>query len=69
MKKKLSIIIPVYNEEGTIRPILKKINELKNVNINFEVIVINDGSTDNSVKIIKENNELYNQFINLEKII
>ncbi len=67
MKKKLSIIIPVYNEEGTIRPILKKINELKIDNIDFEVIVINDGSTDNSVKIIKENNELYNQFINLEK--
>ena len=67
MKKKLSIIIPVYNEEGTIRPILKKINELKIDNIDFEVIIINDGSTDNSVKIIKENNELYNQFINLEK--
>ena len=67
MKKKLSIIIPVYNEEGTIRLILKKINELKIDNIDFEVIVINDGSTDNSVKIIKENNELYNQFINLEK--
>ena len=67
MKKKLSIIIPVYNEEGTIRPILKKIYELKIDNIDFEVIVINDGSTDNSVKIIKENNELYNQFINLEK--
>ena len=67
MKKKLSIIIPVYNEEGTIRPILKKINELKINNIDFEVIIINDGSTDNSVKIIKENNELYNQFINLEK--
>ena len=67
MKKKLSIIIPVYNEESTIHPILKKINESKIENIDFEIIIINDGSTDNSVKIIKENNELYDHFINLEK--
>ena len=67
MKKKLSIIIPVYNEEGTIQVILKKINESKIDNINFEIIIVNDGSTDNSAKIIKQNNELYNHYINLEK--
>ena len=67
MKKKLSIIIPFYNEEGTIQVILKKINESKIDNINFEIIIVNDGSTDNSAKIIEQNNELYNHYINLEK--
>ena len=67
MNKKLSIIVPVYNEESTIQLILKKINESKIDNIDFEIIIVNDGSTDNSVKIIEQNNELYNHFINLEK--
>ncbi len=67
MKKKLSIIIPVYNEENTIKAILEKIHECKIDNFNFEIIIINDGSTDDSLKIIKENEKLFDQFINLEK--
>ena len=38
--KKLSIIIPVYNEKHTIQKILNKIYKLKN--INKEIIVVND---------------------------
>ena len=45
----ISIIIPVYNEENTILDILKKIKILKS-NCNLEIIVINDGSFDNSKK-------------------
>ena len=45
----LSIIIPVYNEEKhishLINKILKVINKLK---YKFEIIVVNDGSTDNT---------------------
>ena len=67
MKKKLSIIIPVYNEENTIKAILEKFHECKINDLDFEIIIINDGSTDNSVKIISENEKLFNQFINLEK--
>ena len=67
MKKKLSIIIPVYNEENTIQAILKRISECKIDDIDFEIIIINDGSTDDTLKIIKENNKLFDQFINLEK--
>ncbi|GAA4048194.1 glycosyltransferase family 2 protein [Flavobacterium chungnamense] len=61
--KKLSIIIPIYNEEATIHLILDKI---KNVslpnNIEKEIIIIDDCSTDNSkTKIevyIESNTEL-----------
>ena len=50
----LSIIIPVFNEETTILEILHRVNALKKI-CKIEVIVINDGSIDNSKKIIESN--------------
>jgi len=47
----LSIIIPVYNEEKTIRQIIEKINS---VNIDKEIIVVDDGSADNTAKVLIE---------------
>ena len=67
MKKKLSIIIPVYNEENTLGAILKKIDKCKINNFDFEVIIINDGSTDGTLQVIKDNEKLFDHFINLEK--
>jgi len=62
----LSIIIPVYNEQNTIKVILKKIEK-----INFikkEIIIINDGSNDNTYQTIKEEcSNLYNECINLDR--
>lgn len=57
---KVSIIIPNYNNE---KYIIDCLNSVKNQNYSdIEIIVIDDGSTDNSVKIvsdyIKNNNEL-----------
>ena len=46
----VSIIIPVYNEEQGLRVILNRLKELS-VDNNWEVIVVDDGSTDNSVEI------------------
>ena len=63
----LSIIVPVYNEENTVITILKKVNQLKEHNISFEVIVVDDGSSDNSLSLIKENQNLYNQLISNER--
>ncbi len=57
MKKieKLSIIIPVYNEENTIATILDKVINVELVeNIQKEIIIINDCSTDNTEKTIEE---------------
>jgi len=50
--KKLSIIVPVYNEEKTIKELLKKVKNLK-IPMKKEIIVIDDGSRDNSLKILK----------------
>ena len=63
---KLSIIIPVFNEESTILEILNRVNVLKKV-CQIEVIVINDGSNDNSKKIIDSNSQYYSKFIDLKK--
>ncbi len=62
----LSVLIPVYNEEKTVLEILKKINLLRKY-CNLEVIIVNDGSTDNSLDIIEKNTELYTTNISLKK--
>jgi len=52
--KALSIIIPVYNEATTIHQVLERVCSVQLVNrIEKEIIVIDDGSTDNSAQIIK----------------
>lgn len=60
---KISIIIPVYNEQDTIIPILTKIQKQKIDNVELEIIVIDDGSTDNSLKLLKNNSHLYSSLI------
>lgn len=53
----LSIIIPVYNTEKYIEECLESI---MNINItNFEVIIIDDGSTDSSASIIEKYSESF----------
>ncbi|OAG28419.1 glycosyltransferase family 2 protein [Thermodesulfatator autotrophicus] len=51
----LSIVIPVFNEEENIPLLLENIEKaLKDFEKGFEVIIVDDGSTDNSLKILKE---------------
>lgn len=62
----VSIIIPVFNEENFIQEILKKISEVKN--IKKEIIIINDCSTDSTVKILETNClGLYDKIIHNKK--
>ena len=60
----LSIIIPVYNEEKTLLNVLKKIQLLKKL-CNLEIVVVNDGSNDDSKKIIDDNKHFYDKAIHL----
>ena len=60
----LSIIIPLYNEEKTIISILEKINKVR---ISKEIIVINDGSSDNSLKILYQKRLLYDVLISYKE--
>ena len=54
MVKKLSIIIPAYNEGNTIHLILDKVKEVDLLNkIEKEIIIVNDCSTDNTEEAIQ----------------
>ena len=63
---KLSVIIPAYNEEKTIIETLKRIQITKKNKIEYEIIVVNDGSKDNTSNLLKSNNELYDKLIEYE---
>lgn len=59
----LSIIIPAYNEEKTIIKVLEKIKNNSPNLFKYEVIVIDDGSTDGSKKLLENNKNLYNKLL------
>ena len=59
----LSIIIPTYNEERTIIEILKKIKNNSPDLCKYEVIVIDDGSTDQSRKLLENNKHLFDKLL------
>ena len=48
-----SLIIPIYNEGHTLQLLLNKLDKLKNDNI--EIIIVDDGSNDNTQDILNEN--------------
>lgn len=52
---KLTILIPAYNEEATIKQVIQEIPKSFESVSETEIIVIDDGSSDNTVKIAKEN--------------
>ena len=54
--KKISIIVPVYNVESYLPQCIESI--LKQTYQNLEIILVNDGSTDNSLSICKRYREL-----------
>lgn len=51
---KLSVIIPVYNEECTIREVLAKVRA---VDLEKEIIVVNDGSTDRTSDLLDQDTD------------
>ena len=53
--KKISVVIPLLNEAESILLLAGEIRKsLKNINASYEVIFVDDGSTDKSLKIIKD---------------
>ncbi|MEP6710389.1 MAG: glycosyltransferase family 2 protein [Candidatus Saccharibacteria bacterium] len=53
--KKISILIPAYNEEEVLQPLYERLGKLGNDNTNyeFEFLFVNDGSRDKTLEIIK----------------
>lgn len=59
MKIKLSIIIPAYNAAKTLVRTVDSIVNQNYSNLNYEIIIINDGSTDNTVSVLNGISKLY----------
>ncbi|SJZ85230.1 glycosyltransferase family 2 protein [Selenihalanaerobacter shriftii] len=51
LNKEVTVLVPAYNEEDKIGDTISSLQQLEDVN---EIIVINDGSTDKTVNIVKE---------------
>lgn len=50
----LSIIVPVYNEEKTLLPLLKKVQSVKLFGMKKQIILVNDGSSDGTPRILQK---------------
>lgn len=60
----ISVIIPIYNSEEYLEKLLSSLREM--INEKIQVILVNDGSTDNSKNIINRYNDIF-KVIHLKK--
>jgi len=68
--QKISLVVPLLNEEESILPLINEIRKaIKPLNKPYEVIFVDDGSTDGSLKIIKDAAKVDNRlkFISFRK--
>ena len=73
MKKQLiSALIPAYNEEECLHELYKRVSSVlsKLENYDYEILIINDGSKDKTLEILKSINEKDSrvQYVNLARI-
>lgn len=59
----LSVLIPAYNEQSTIIQVLESVQAQKIDGVDFEVIVIDDGSKDDTVALLEARPDLYTHLI------
>ena len=61
--KKITIIIPAYNEEESLPPLYERLEKLMSSmeHYEFEILFVNDGSKDNTINLIKEYREKDNR--------
>ena len=63
----LSVVIPAYNEERTIRQVLTAVSAQRIPGVSIEVVVVNDCSKDRTAEVIRECAGLYHQFVDLPR--
>ncbi|HEX6462901.1 MAG TPA: glycosyltransferase family 2 protein [Vicinamibacterales bacterium] len=64
---RVSIIIPAYNEDSTILPILEKVRAQRVDGVSFEVIVVDDASEDGTLARLRSRPDLYHTLVSHER--
>ncbi|PJJ79406.1 glycosyltransferase family 2 protein [Mucilaginibacter auburnensis] len=60
MKKKLSIVVPAYNEEKNIAHLIAELSKsISSTGYDYELVFINDGSRDNTLQALEEQAAIY----------
>src|SRR4029079_8299684 len=60
---RLSVLVPAYNEQTTIIELLRRVRAQSVAGVEFEVIVVDDGSRDNTVALLNSNPDLYDKLV------
>jgi cellulose synthase/poly-beta-1,6-N-acetylglucosamine synthase-like glycosyltransferase len=60
--KKVTVLVPLFNEEESLKPLYNEIKKsVKGISSDYEIIFVDDGSTDRSLAVIKELNRFDNK--------
>ena len=63
---KVSIVVPLYNEEASVAPLVKAIDDaLKSVAFEWELLLVNDGSSDRTLHVAMETQQAYGAHIRI----
>ena len=58
--KKITVLVPIYNEEGSLEELIQRItSSLKEITPIYEILLIDDGSKDSSVEVLKQLSKQY----------
>ena len=64
---RVSVLIPVFNEEQTVMAVLENVRIQEVDGVEFEVIVVDDGSTDGSGELLASRPEMYDRLVRLDR--
>lgn len=65
----VSIVLPVFNEEECIKDVIEEIvSVMEKSGYNYEIITVDDGSTDNTLTLLKKCRQKYGKIIRIIKI-
>jgi Glycosyltransferases, probably involved in cell wall biogenesis len=68
VKEKISILIPAFNEEDKIILTIKEtLNVFEKIGYDYEIVIIDDGSVDNTYNIVQENLNIFNERVKIER--
>lgn len=66
---KLSIVIPVYNEEETVKELIERLVIVKLPQVSKEIIIVDDGSSDKTSEILKKIQKKYVNFKVVNRLV